>query len=125
MYNVIMNKFQKRIDDFGKQRDWHKFYNPKDLLLGIVEEIGEIRNVIKWEQDPKVLKKVIAENFAEVENNIGDIYWTLAILATECNVDLDTAIEKVIKDNKKRFPVKDLKGKHSNRYLGGVDKKYE
>ncbi len=42
-----MNPFQRQIHQFSKERDWNQFYNPKDLLLGIVEEIGEIRNLVK------------------------------------------------------------------------------
>ncbi len=43
-----MNKYQKIIKKFAEDRDWNKFHNPKDLLLGVVEEVGELRNIIKW-----------------------------------------------------------------------------
>ncbi len=112
-----MNQFQERIKKFAEERDWGQFHNPKDLLLGIVEEIGELRNIVKWEQDPEILKKVIADNFGEFEDNLGDIYWFLALLASEHNVNLDEAIAKVIERNEKRFPVKDTKSKHTNPYL--------
>ncbi len=120
-----MNKYQKIIKKFAEDRDWGKFHNPKDLLLGIVEEVGELRNIIKWEQDLDKLKKVMVENKKEVEDGVGDIFWFLALLANGCGVDIDEAIEKTIKDNEKRFPIKEIKGKHTNRYLGGKDKKYE
>jgi len=97
-----MNNFQKRLQKFSEDREWKQFYNPKDLLLGIVEEIGEIRNLVKWEQNPEVLKKVLADNFDELEDNIGDIYWFLAILANENSVNIDDAIGKVIERNEKR-----------------------
>ena len=44
-----MNIFQKKIKQFAEERNWGQFHNPKDLLLGIVEEIGELRNIVKWE----------------------------------------------------------------------------
>lgn len=119
-----MNQFQKRIKDFSEERNWGQFHNPKDLLLGIVEEIGEIRNLVKWEQDPEVLKKVLLENKEEFEDDIGDIYWFLALLANEHGIDIDRAILGVIDKNKKRFPVKDVKSKHTNLYLGGKDRQY-
>lgn len=120
-----MNKYQKIIKKFTQDREWSKFHNPKDLLLGIVEEVGELRNIIKWEQDLEKLKKVMVENKKEVEDEVGDIFWFLALLANGCGVDIDEAIEKTIKDNEKRFPVKEIKGKHTNRYLEGKDKKYD
>jgi len=120
-----MNKYQKQIKKYSDDRNWNQFHNPKDLLLGIVEEIGEIRNIVKWEQDPKKLREVLSKNKEEFEDNVGDIYWFLALLANSCDIDIDESIEKVIQSNKKRFPIKDVVGNHTNRYLGGKDKKYE
>jgi len=54
-YCQYMNDFQKQIKKFAEDRNWSQFHNPKDLLLGIVEEIGEIRNIVKWEQDINIL----------------------------------------------------------------------
>lgn len=120
-----MNSFQKQIKKFNNVRNWDQFQSPKDLLLGIVEEIGELRNIIKWEQDPNVINKVILENKDEFEDNIGDIYWFLAVLANKYDIDLDEAITKVIKSNQKRFPIKQTKDHHTNLKLGGTDKQYK
>ena len=91
-----MNKYQKLIDQFSTRRNWGQFHNPKDLLLGVVEEIGELRNVVKWEQDLGKLKEVMINNKDEIEDGVGDIYWFLALLANGCGVDIDKAIENAI-----------------------------
>src|SRR4030042_5560369 len=109
-----MNKFQKQIKKFTNDREWENFWNVKDILLGIVEEVGELRNLVKWEQNPEILKKVLKDNKEEVKDAIGDIYWFLAVLATSCDLDIDEAIKMTIKDNRKRFPIKKTKGKHTN-----------
>ena len=119
-----MNKFQERIRKFSEDRDWNQFHNPKDLLLGIVEEVGEIRNLIKWEQDIEILRKVLIENKERLEDEIGDIYWFLALLANGSGVNIDEAIDGVIKKNETRFPVPDVKSHHTNIHLGGKDKQY-
>ncbi len=120
-----MNSYQKQIKKFNDARNWDQFQSPKDLLLGIVEEIGELRNIIKWEQDPEIIRKVILDNKDEFEDNIGDIYWFLAVLANKYDIDMDQAITKVIKGNKKRFPLKQTKDHHTNLKLGGTDKQYK
>lgn len=116
-----MNKFQKQIDKFAKDRNWSQFHNPKDLLLGIVEEIGEFRNIIKWEQDTEKIAKIIKEKKIDVKDGIGDIYWFLALLANQTGVDINEAITEVIKSNEKRFPLKKTKDRHTNIHLGGHD----
>ncbi|MBW3019619.1 hypothetical protein KY329_05555 [Candidatus Woesearchaeota archaeon] len=120
-----MNEFQKRIHSFTKERDWEQFHNPKDLLLGIVEEIGEMRNVVKWEQNHEKLKQVMFDNKEELEDNIGDLYWFLALFANSAGINIDEAIDKVIKKNELRFPVSEVKSMHTNIHLGGRDKQYE
>lgn len=120
-----MNSFQKRIKKFVDDRDWGQFIGTKDILLGIVEEVGEIRNIIKWEQDPKKIKKALKNNQTEMEDQIGDIYWFLALLANEAGVDMDKAIDGVIKANRKRFPIKEVKSRHTNTRLGGIDKAHK
>ena len=119
-----MNIYQEQIKQFCEERGWNQFHNPKDLLLGIVEEVGELRNVVKWEQNPETLRKVLLENNEEVKDAVGDIFWFLSILANSCDVDIDEAIKMTIEDNEKRFPIEKTKDKHTNTYLGGHDGKY-
>lgn len=119
-----MNQFQKKIKQFAEDRDWQQFHNPKDLLLGIVEEVGEIRNIVKWEQDIQKIQTVLEKNKEQLEDEIGDIYWFLALLANGNNINMDEAIAKVIEKNEARFPVADVKSQHTNIYLGGKDKQY-
>ncbi|MBI5061268.1 MAG: hypothetical protein HZB67_03060 [Candidatus Aenigmarchaeota archaeon] len=115
-----MNRFQKRIKEFSDERDWNQFHNPKDLLLGIVEEVGKIRNLVKWEQDAGKIQKVMKKN-EELEDNIGDIYWFLALLANSNGIDIDNAIEKVIARNEKRFPVSSVRSVHTNDNIGKIE----
>ncbi len=120
-----MNEFQKRIKQFAEDRDWNQFHNPKDLLLGIVEEVGEIRNMIKWEQDINKIKETLEKNKEQLKDEIGDLYWFLALLANGNNINMDEAIDEVIKKNGIRFPIKDTFSKHTNTYMGGHDKQYD
>lgn len=119
-----MNQYQKEIGKFVKERNWGQFHTPKDLLLGLVEEVGEFRNIIKWVNDPKIIKKLISENKDDVKDAIGDMFWILASLANVCDIDIDEAIKMTIKDNKRRYPVAKTKNDHTNLRLGGYDGKY-
>jgi len=107
-------KQQKAVEEFLKERDWRKYHTPKELLLGMVEEIGEFRNIIKWEHDEKKVKEKIAKNHDEVEDFFGDILWELASLANYCDVDLSDALDKIIEKHRLRFPVDKVRGHHTN-----------
>ena len=116
-----MNSKQEQIKKFCRERNWDQFHNPKDILLGIVEEVGEFRNLAKWEQDPQVIRKVFLEKKAEVEDGIGDMFWFLSLLANSYDIDIDQAAQVVIDENERRFPLDQTKDKHTNINLGGYD----
>jgi len=47
------------------------------------------------------------------------------MLANRCGIDIRRAIERVIEDNEKRFPIELTKGKHTNIFAGGIDLKFK
>jgi len=124
--NSDLNNIQERIETFAEEREWKgKFDDPRDYLLGIVEEVGEVRNIVKWETSIEVINRVIKDNFEHLENMIGDLLWFTFMLANRVGVNAKEAIEKVIENNTERFPVELTKGKSTNVYAGGIDLKYD
>jgi len=105
---------QKQVEEFLNERGWRKFHTPKELLLGMVEEIGEFRTIIKWEQDETKVKEKIIAKHDEVDDFFGDMLWELSSLANYCEVNLSDALDRVIVAHKKRFPVEGTKDKHTN-----------
>jgi len=121
-----MNRLQERVRKFAEERGWiNNLDDPRDYLLGIVEEVGEFRNFVKWINDRKTVDKLIKDNFNYIENTLGDIIWFILMLANRCGIDMKRAIEKVIEDNERRFPVEMVKGKHTNIFAGGIDLKFK
>lgn len=120
-----MKRTQILIKKFCQARNWEQFHNPKDLLLGVVEEVGELRNVIKWEQDPNVLRQALRDNHKQVSDDIGDLLWFVALLANQAGVDMEEALADVLAKNELRFQVADTLSRHTNTHLGGKDKQYQ
>jgi NTP pyrophosphatase (non-canonical NTP hydrolase) len=118
--------FQKELEEFLQERDWRKYHQPKDLLLGIVEEVGEFRNLIKWEQDNERVRSIVLkeENRKEVKDFFRDMMWFLSSLANYCKVDIEEVLEGFVELQAKRFPVGKVKGTIANPKSGGYDLKY-
>lgn len=117
---------QEKVRKFAEDRGWINYLDdPRDYLLGIVEEVGEFRNFVKWIGDRETVDKLIKENFEHIENTLGDVLWFIFMLANRCGIDIKRAIEKVIEENEKRFPVELVKGKHTNIFAGGIDLKFK
>lgn len=99
-----MNKEQKQIDDWFKEKSW-PYWSPHEILARLVEEVGEFARLINHEYGPK--KKKSDERAQEFEEELGDVLYTLACFANTHNIDLDTALtkslEKVMTRDKDRF----------------------
>lgn len=117
-----MKDVQDRIKRFNDSREWSHPSQMKDLLLNMDEEIGEMWHIIKW-VDSEKQQQLIKENKEEVENFIGDMLYLILKVAYMCDVDSKKAIEDVLVEYEKRFPVEKVKGTHANTKAGGIDLK--
>ena len=117
-----MRNAQNKIKQFNDLREWSNPGCVKDLLLNMTEEVGEMWNIIKW-VDTETQQKLICENKREVDNFVGDMLYLIFKLAYLCDVDSHQAIQKVMEEYEKRFPVDKVKGGHANTLAGGIDLK--
>jgi len=88
-----MNSGQKQVYQWFKEKDW-PYWNPHEILARLVEEVGELARLINHEYGPK--KKKSNESGQNIEEEIGDILYTLVCLANTHDIDLDEALQKSI-----------------------------
>ncbi len=115
---------QNKIKKFDIERNWEADWNIKDLLLNLIEETGEIWNVIKWLDDKDKEKKIMDKNKGEVADFIGDSMFIILKLANQTKVDASKALQATLNEYEKRMPPEIIKKvKHTNLYAGGYDNK--
>ena len=99
-----MNKGQKAIDEWFKEKGW-PYWSPHEILARTVEETGELARLINHVYGPK--KKKSDEDEQNFKDEIGDILYSLACFCSAHNIDMDEALmeshEKVVKRDKDRF----------------------
>ena len=117
-----MEEIQNKIKEFNDKRLWSDPASIKDLLLNMNEEIGEFWNIIKW-VNVETQMKLIKENQGEVDNFIGDMLYLILKISYLCDVDSKKAIQDVLDEYEKRFPIDKTKGNHANLKAGGIDLK--
>ncbi len=118
-----LTNWQTEIKAFNDARQWSNPKFMKDLLLNVVEEVGEARNIIKWvpeEQSPVLIEK----NKEEWADFIGQLQYLVLKMAYLASVDSEEALKKTMIEFESRFPVDKVKGNHSNILAGGHDGKY-
>ena len=101
-----------KIKKFRDKRDWKKFHNPKDVSLSLLLEAAELLERFQWKSSGEV-EKYAKENKDAIGDEIADVAIYLLGLTNDLGLDLKKIIEKKLKKNEKKYPVKKSKGKHT------------
>jgi NTP pyrophosphatase (non-canonical NTP hydrolase) len=99
-----VEKYQKELDKWFKENSW-KYWSPHEITVRLLEECGEFAKVVNHVWGPKKMR--VDEKKLELEEEIGDIIYTLICFANSNGISLDKTIEdsfkKVIKRDKSRY----------------------
>jgi NTP pyrophosphatase (non-canonical NTP hydrolase) len=99
-----MKNYQTELDNWFKQNSW-QYWEPLAILARLTEETGEVARIVNHLHGPK--KKKADEMDQDLEEEMGDIIYTLMCYANSQGLDLDRAIrksmDKVIKRDGNRF----------------------
>lgn len=95
----------QRLREFAAARDWEPFHTPKNLVMALSGEVGELTSLFqwltpeeaaKWRDDPTLEANVLDE--------IADVTLYLVRLADVLGLDLFAAANAKIDRNELRFP---------------------
>ena len=105
-----MNELIEQIRKFNEERDWAQFHSPKNLVMALSVEVGELVENFQWlTQDQS--KNLKPEKFEKVRDEIADVIIFLLNLTDKLGIDPIEAAKEKLKINRKNYPVERVKGK--------------
>lgn len=96
-----MEKVQKAIIDFNRERDWRQFHSPENLAKSIAIEAGELLECFQWNNNYD--KSEVCEELADVLNYC-------FLLADKLDVDPEEIILNKLEKTREKYPVEKAKG---------------
>lgn len=102
---------QERLAGFAAERDWDQFHSPKNLVMALAGEVGELLEIFQWlteEQSQNICAE--ANGKRRVEEEVADIAIYLARLCDKLEIDLGKAVLDKIALNEQKYPVNKAKG---------------
>jgi len=105
-----MEKLILDLRNFAKKRDWDQFHSPKNLTMALIVEVAEILEHFQWAKEEDSYR-LSAKKMREVREEIGDSMIYLVRLSDKLGIDPIQAAKDKLKKNKKKYPVKLVKGK--------------
>ncbi|KAJ7008701.1 uncharacterized protein [Populus alba] len=108
---VSLEDLKKKMADFAKERDWDQFHSPRNLLLAMVGEVGELSEIFQWKGEvPRGLPDWKGEEKEHLGEELSDVLLYLVRLSDVCGVDLGKAAMRKLEINAIKYPVKLCKG---------------
>ncbi|KAJ6338835.1 hypothetical protein OIU76_008321 [Salix suchowensis] len=108
---VSLEDLKKKMADFAKERDWDQFHSPRNLLLALVGEVGELSEIFQWRGEvARGLPDWKDEEKEHLGEELSDVLLYLVRLSDVCGVDLGKAAMRKLEVNAIKYPVKLCKG---------------
>jgi dCTP diphosphatase len=99
------------LEAFARERDWGQFHSPKNLVMALTGEVGELAEVFQWlteEQSRQVPED--SQRLARASEELADVLFYLVRLAAVLGVDLNDAAQAKLALNAEKYPPAQARG---------------
>jgi dCTP diphosphatase len=104
---MSITDFQRRLRDFAADRDWEQFHSPKNLVMALVGEVGELTELFQWltvDESTRIMDDPASAR--SVRDELADILAYLLRLSDVLDVDLEAALAEKMVKNAAKYPVR-------------------
>jgi dCTP diphosphatase len=120
-FPIELTSLIEQILNFYHKRDWEQFHSPKNLVMDLASEMGELVELFRWLKEEESYH-LDYQTFEEVRDEIADVFKTLIYLSHKLGIDpLQASRDKLVKMEEK-YPVEASRGK-SLKYTHYLKKK--
>ena len=106
-----IKEIQDKLAKFAEERDWDQFHSPKNLVMAITSEVGELNELFQWLTEEQSSLKDDSRKMAEIGQEIADVFIYLLRLADKLDIDIEEAVREKIEINANKYPAELSKGK--------------
>ncbi|KAJ8530797.1 hypothetical protein K7X08_023678 [Anisodus acutangulus] len=108
---VNLEELKNKMADFAEERDWDQFHTPRNLLLALVGEVGELSEIFQWKGEvPRGLPDWEEKEKQHLGEELSDVLLYLVRLSDICGIDLGKAALRKLELNAIKYPASLCKG---------------
>lgn len=99
--SVLMGEIRR----FAEVRGWEPYHSPKNLVMALASEVGELCDLFRW-LTPEESREIVRDPARRraVADEIADVANIVLLLSMHTGIDLTTAIREKMVDNSKKYP---------------------
>ena len=93
-FSEALPEIASEIQEFAEAREWAQFHTPRNIVLALMGEVGELAELLQWkgddifekdDEDP-VRAKISAETLDKLSHELADVSIYLLRLCTVCDL---------------------------------------
>jgi dCTP diphosphatase len=101
-----MEELKNRLREFAKERNWDQFHSPKNLVMALNGEVGELTEIFQWlDSEKSKLGNLSEKDKARCKEEIADVFLYLIRLADKLKIDLIKEANNKIDINSEKYPI--------------------
>lgn len=103
---VDVGQLAAALERFSAERNWAQFHSPKNLVMALTGEVGELSEIFQWMDEEQSKDAARHPDTAQaVQDELADVLMYLVRLASVLGVDLDAAARQKLEQNNRKYPV--------------------
>lgn len=95
---------------FYEERDWARFHSPKNLVMDLASEVGELLDLFRWMTEEQS-RSPDEQTMKDIRDEMADVFKAILYLAHQLNIDLIEAGHQKIEKMKYKYPAEQCRGK--------------
>ena len=97
---------------FRDERSWRPFHRPKDLVLALAAEVGELCELVLWKEHAEIDAELADEGArGRFADELADVQNLVLLLADALGLDLSDAVARKLETNARKYPVAKSRGR--------------
>lgn len=109
-----LDELKNRLLKFAQERDWEQFQSPKNLVMALCGEMGELAECFQWLSEAQS-RDLSADQRGRVADEIADMQLYLILLAARLDMDIAEECRRKLELNAAKYPVEKARGR-ANKY---------
>jgi len=111
---LALEMIAAHVREFAADRDWDQFHTPKNLVMAIAAEVGELAEVFQWLTDNESLHLTVEQRVAATDE-IMDVLIYLVRLGEVMDIDWADTFADKMRRNAERYPAEEVRGSAEKR----------
>lgn len=102
---MSIESLQQYLRKFADDRNWDQFHNPKNLVMALAGEAGELLDVFQW-LTPEESKSdnIGPQNRQAAKEELADVFIYLIRICDKLDIDIEEAFWEKMKKNGLKYP---------------------